>query len=210
MKLQLKGKRFGRLTVLREEGRTKQKQVKWLCRCDCGKEKIIVGVALTGGLVVSCGCYRREASSKRLMGKQIGKKHGFSQDEEMAPTYNVWCDIKRRCYNKNNTHYKWYGERGITVCERWRKSFENFLADMKKRPEGLTLDRINNNGNYEPANCRWVTRREQSNNRRNTIFIETKEGKCALADVCRKLGAKYDHLYLLYKQGKVSQIVDML
>lgn len=149
------GQRFGRLVVLRRLGSAKYGESTWLCRCDCSKNKVILGHSLRQGLTKSCGCLQRERAS------QTKKKHGASTTE----TYYIWAGMRTRCKNPKATPYKNYGGRGISVCERWN-SFDNFLADMGERPPGLSIDRIDNDGNYEPDNCRWATQSEQTGNQR--------------------------------------------
>lgn len=159
-KIPMIGKRFGRLSVVAEEGRTKTGMVRWLCECDCGKTIVVRGTHLRQGLVSSCGCFRREASSER--NKTHGKKN--------SRIYRTWRNMKTRCFNHNHEHYKDYGGRGITVCKEWQNSFEAFLEYVSNLPHfgepGYSLDRINNDGNYEPGNVRWATAKEQRNNQR--------------------------------------------
>ena len=104
------------------------------------------------------------------------------------PSYSSWSNMKTRCYNKNNKDYKYYGDRGITVCDRWIASFKDFLEDMGNRPDGMTLDRIDNNSNYELSNCRWATRNEQNNNRRYNYSIEFRGKKRNAAQIARMIG----------------------
>jgi hypothetical protein len=157
----LSGKVFGKLTVIRDAGRDKWGQVIWLCRCDCGNEKTIVGGNLRrkhGN--VSCGCVQTEHALKACT------KHGHTKNRNPTREYRSWQSMKRRCLEKAHVHYGNYGGRGITICERWVDSFENFFSDMGECPAGYTLDRIDPNGNYESSNCRWASWSQQASNKR--------------------------------------------
>ena len=158
--IDLTGQRFGRLTVLHRDGSTSCRHAAWKCQCDCGEVRTICGKHLRSGNTKSCGCLNRE-----LLSEGLATTHGMTRHGREAGVYGSWRSMRERCQNSNATHYAYYGGRGVTVCERW-ESFENFLADMGPRPEGLSLDRINNEGNYEPGNCRWATRKQQAHNRR--------------------------------------------
>ena len=163
-KRNLLGKKFGRLTVLEDTGeRYNQKLVIWKCKCDCGEYKNVSSNSLLTGGTKSCGCLQKERT-KESSKKKI--KHGHKKSNQITPTYSTWQSMKRRCLNEDNHNFKYYGGRVIMICERWMV-FENFLADMGERPEGKTLDRINNDGHYEPSNCKWSTSKEQANNRSN-------------------------------------------
>lgn len=154
---QLAGQVFGRLTVI-ERFRSRNGRVTWVCRCACGKLHEAVSNALTSGHTKSCGCWKDERNTS------TAPTHGHaSRKTGLSPTYQSWRGMWTRCTNPNVKSYKDYGGRGITICSRWER-FENFLADMGERPAGRTLDRENVNGNYEPGNCRWATRKEQAMN----------------------------------------------
>lgn len=156
-RIDLTGRKFGRLTVL-EYAETRGKTIYWLCQCECGNKKLVQGNLLKNGQTTSCSCHRKETCSKT--GK-AAKTHGMSE----TPTYNSWECMRARCYNPHNASFKYYGGAGITVCDRWKNSFENFLADMGERPEGTTIDRIDAGGNYEPSNCRWADAKTQALNK---------------------------------------------
>lgn len=157
----LTNKRFGRLFVVALHKVTERKRVYWQCWCDCGKEKSIRSDGLTSGAVQSCGCLGVEVRSAATALRSF--RHGMVG----SPTYRSWSQMKVRCQVPTNHKFKDYGGRGITVCDRWQ-SFANFLVDMGDRPPGTSLDRINNDGNYEPGNCRWADAKTQRNNRRDS------------------------------------------
>jgi hypothetical protein len=156
----LTGKTFGRLTVIRV-GMRKAGKVYWLCNCECGKTKNISSINLTKGRASSCGCFRT------VLLTEATTKHGHTANWKRSSEYMAWCSMKYRCNNPNNKRYADYGGRGIKVCDRWMDSFENFLSDMGTKPsKAHSLDRINNNGDYTPFNCRWATAVEQNRNKR--------------------------------------------
>jgi hypothetical protein len=157
---QLQDVRFGRLIVLQEVEPTiyfyrkgKVRARNFLCLCDCGTEKVIRMSAIKSGLTKSCGCYNSEKTIER------NYKHGFSTRSDKHPLYGVWKTMKHRCYNPNAEFYKYYGGKGITVCPEWRNDAEAFIKWSLQNGwvKGLEIDRINNNSNYEPSNCRYVT-----------------------------------------------------
>jgi hypothetical protein len=155
----LTGLVFGKLTVIKYNGKAgKNKNSMWLCKCECGNEKSIRTSHLTSNLVISCGCY--------------GKTRGIKHNKHKTPEYRAWIGMKQRCYNQKFSKYHLYGGKGITVCDRWLESFENFYEDMGDRPKDKTsLDRINSDLGYSKENCRWATDIEQSNNTNRNVFI---------------------------------------
>lgn len=152
----LSGRKFSRWTVLGFSHATPNKY--WYCECECGTVRAVPANTLASGVSKSCGCLCIELG--------LRKKHGKSGES----IYAIWLGILSRCRNKNNIYYNYYGGRGITVCDRWLK-FENFLKDMGDRPNGMSIDRIDVNGNYEKSNCRWATWKEQANNKRTNTFL---------------------------------------
>lgn len=171
VKKDLVGRVFGRLTVLSEADKAGGIRIKWLCRCECGNTATISGTSLVSGNCKSCGCIARELLIQR------NKSHGHSG----TPLYMVWKTMHQRCSNPNNKDYSDYGGRGIRVCRRWDK-YENFLADMGDRPDGMTLDRRDNSKSYSKGNCRWVTMSRQNRNRRDTRMVTWNGKTQPLAD----------------------------
>lgn len=178
------GKRFGRLLVLSDDKVYLQRRTCTVV-CDCGVKKTMLRSSLTAG-AKSCGC----------LTKEVHTKHGLYG----TPEYNTWSSMIARCLKPQSTTYHKYGGRGITVCERW-KDIHNFIEDMGPRPKGTSIERINNNGNYEPGNCRWATSTEQGRNKRNNNLI-TAFGETHTASYwAEKLGTNKNLVYVRIRQG---------
>ena len=150
---------IGRLTLL--EGIRIGTRAAWVCLCECGSKKEIRMDSLKSGATVSCGCFSAEATASR------GTKHGLVG----TAGYSSWAAMMNRCYRQSHDSFMYYGARGITVCDRWHDA-ALFIEDMGQPEKGNQIDRINTDGNYEPANCKWSSRRQNVNNRRNTLFLE--------------------------------------
>jgi hypothetical protein len=174
------GKRFGRLVVLAYAERSF-----WRCQCDCGHDAIVKTDALNSGKTQSCGCLQPFVTRARSF------RHGHAARGKRSKAHGLWADMIQRCTNPNVAKYPIYGGRGIRVCERWRE-FANFLADMGEPPPGLTLDRIDTNGNYEPGNCRWLDQRGQQNNRRNNRLLTFNGKTLGITEWSRRSGV-YRH-----------------
>lgn len=176
---------FGRLTATSPSHKTKRRQWHWNCICGCGASCIAASTNLGSGATKSCGCLNKEVATARAT------THGRTG----TPIYHTWVSMRDRCNNSNNKRYPAYGGRGITVCERW-SSFENFYEDMGERPKGKTLDRKDNNGNYEKDNCRWATKVEQSRNQRTNKMLSYKGKTQCLAAWCEELELPYNRTKL--------------
>lgn len=167
------GKIYGRLTVV-SAVESIGNHAAWNCLCQCGKETIVTGTHLRTGHTVSCGCFHRESIAI----------HGVHGSKE----YNAWNSMIARCYNEKSENYKNYGARGISVCDRWRESPVNFIADMGVCDKEKSLERIDVNGDYEPSNCKWATYTEQSRNKRNNNVIEFMGKKLCISEWAEVVG----------------------
>jgi len=191
-KKDIKGHKFGRLMVLEDVGRDKREEVLWRCICECGNEMVALGGNLRSGHTQSCGCLNKEICA------EAHTTHGLSKTSE----YHIWLGMIQRCHNPDNHAFKWYGARGIKVCDRWRYSFENFFEDMGKKPsDKYTIDRIDNDGDYCPENCKWVTRKEQANNTRSNSRHEFNGVVKNISGWADEYGMNYKTLYSRLERG---------
>lgn len=185
----LTGKKFGMLTALKKVGTDKNGEARWLCKCDCGNMTVVsrANLSINKTKTISCGCWRTKMITRH--------NHANSK------IYKTYTAMKQRCYNQNNPAYIYYGSRGIKVCDEWtdkENGFENFYnwATSNGYQENLTLDRIDNNGNYEPSNCRWVTMEYQDNNKRNNRYITYKGETHTVAEWAKKANIPYNKVYV--------------
>ncbi len=185
------GERFGRLTVSSRDGN------KWLCQCDCGGSNRVVTAKLLNGNVRSCGCLRKEIAGASL------RTHGASN----SLTYLRWRSMRARCLLPTSKSYPKYGGRGITICERWRDSFVNFLADMGECPgPEMTMERINNEKGYSPENCRWATRKEQNRNTSRSRMFRINGEQKTLSEWCEIFGVGY---YTAHKRLRLGKSIEV-
>lgn len=188
----------GRLTVVGRAENSPHGHTRWTCLCECGTVTIVTAPALKGAKTRSCGCLAREASRRTgFANRRHGNARGVAQSTR---TYNSWFHMIQRCTDPRSEHWRYWGARGIAVCERWR-TFENFLADMGERPPDRTLDRINNDGNYEPGNVRWATAAEQSRNTRRTRWITINGARRTFTEWCSLAGIYTSTAYVRLGRG---------
>jgi hypothetical protein len=185
----LTGRVFGRWTVL---SRCIDRPKYWRCRCACGNLKEVNGGNLRQGQTNSCGCWNAESTARRLT------THG----QTGTRAHNIWLCMKDRCLNPRNDRYEDYGGRGIRISPEWRDSFSAFLADMGHPPKGYSLERIDNDGNYEAKNCRWIPRSMQSRNKRKTVRISAFGREMLQADWARLLGVNSSHIWYATNKGR--------
>src|ERR1035437_10156474 len=185
--------RFGELTVLYDSGERLDGGVVWTAKCSCGNVTNVKAGNLKSGNTISCGHLRGEHNIEKWT------THGYTN----IPEYYSWCSMKARCSNPNKQEYNNYGGRDIAVCDRWLNSFENFYTDMGPKPsEDHSIDRYpNNDGNYEPGNCRWATQEEQGNNRRTNVIVNYKDKEYTIAQLSQECGIEYGTLQSRLKRG---------
>jgi len=188
--LDLTGKTFGRWTALHRAETVKQVTY-WACKCSCGTLRSVSSPSLMHGVSRSCGCLQKTP------GEHNSITHGMSDTSE----YQIWEAMIARCHNPSNKGFRSYGQRGITVCARWRESFTNFFSDMGARPERKSLDRIDNDGPYSPENCRWATRKEQANNTRQNRRITLNGVTLTHSEWAKRLGCPASTISTRLKRG---------
>lgn len=194
--IDLTGHKYGRLTVLERSTDPAHKRVHWRCRCDCGEELVVLAVSLRTGNTKSCGCFNSDSVSARM------KTHGHGG----TPEYYAWHGMIRRCTQPNHKSYKNYGGRGISVCSRWASSFERFLEDMGPRPSAKhSIDRIDNDGNYEPENCRWADAKTQARNSRKVRRVTVSSEEMTLKEACKRAGLKYGTVASRMSRGQTVE-----
>lgn len=196
MKKDLTGQKFGRWTVLSFD-KIDSHRTRWNCICECGNKRSVIRSSLILKKSTSCGCYGAE---RRLIGIKTKKvTHGKTVGGNQ-PIYRVWSNMMTRCYNKKSTKYNYYGGRGIVVCDKWH-IFQNFLDDMGDVKNGMTIDRIDVNGNYCKENCRWVSKKEQANNRRSNRKFIVNGKVMTLAQISESFNINYGTLWSRINRG---------
>lgn len=186
----ISGEVFGRLTAHRVVRRNKHNQLIWSCTCECGNETEALGFLLRRGETQSCGCLKRETIAK------VNYRHGRTRTK----IYAIWHSMMQRCYDNNSHAYQRYGGRGIEVCDKW-KSFDGFYADMGEKPDGMSLERINNDGNYSPDNVVWASDKAQANNRRSNVVLEYQGRKQTMQQWADESGVKIGTIWARLHRG---------
>lgn len=184
MVIDLTGQHFGRLTVIKRAANDKYDNARWLCKCECGAEKIVTCQGLRGGFVLSCGCYHKDKI------RELNTTHGGSNTR----LFSIWRGMRARCNKSRCEAYSYYGGRGIRICDEWNNDFASFRdwSLANGYDDSLTIDRIDTNGNYEPSNCRWVTRKVQQNNTRRTRLFTIDGETKSIAEWCRIYGVPHE------------------
>ena len=180
----IEGLRFGRLVAVSRTSKSCPRGVYWLCRCDCDEYVEVLVAQLNSKAKQSCGCLHLDSARNKHIKH---RSHGLHN----SPTYKTWKSMLERCRNPANSSYKYYGAKGISVCDEWLNSFKNFLDDMGVRPNGTTLDRINNSEGYSKTNCKWSTYKEQARNRRTTVKIHFDGNELTLSEYATLVGLSY-------------------
>lgn len=187
--IDMSGLKCGALTVINRSGSNKRGEIIWLCKCVCGSKREFRGPLLRNGTATNCGC----------MGRVKGK-HGHAKKDSETETYQSWLHMRQRCNNQNNDSYEQYGGRGITICSSW-DSFEKFLSDMGERPNGTTLERVDNEKGYSRSNCQWSDKKSQQRNRRSNHIIKTKRGEMCISEAAELYGINQSVLGARIRRG---------
>ncbi len=190
-RIDLTGRRVSRWTVLYFVP-TDGRRTMWMCRCDCGVEKLVNADNLLARRTQSCGCVRIEVTASR------STTHGETVNRKRSKTYCAWIKAKERCYDPNCERFPSYGGRGITMCIDWKDSFQAFVRDMGVCPAGFSLERKDVNGDYCPDNCEWIPLKRQYQNKQNTRWVEYQGKRMSLSDCARLAGVKYKRLHKLF------------
>jgi hypothetical protein len=198
------GQKFGRLTLISLMPNKRYRT--FFCKCDCGNTLVIRGDSILRSKLPSCGCYFKEIM------RELQHRSHITHNKTNTRIYKEWQNMKKRCLYPNFEHYDRYGGRGISICPEWKEHFESFYkwAIANGYNDTLTLDRVNNDGNYEPANCRWATRTEQVNNRCDTVFINYENNRETLASLSKILGLTYSNVKTKYYRGKLTGYLEAL
>lgn len=204
--IDLTGRKYGRLTVIKHIGKDKYNNAIWECKCSCGNIINTRGSTLRNGKIKSCGCLHKE------MTKQLAKNN-ITHNMSNTRLYRTWQSMKSRCYYKQNNRYKYYGANGVKVCDKWLNDFQTFhdWAIKNGYNDNLTIDRMDVNGNYEPNNCRWVTNEEQQRNKRNNkTYTIDGETRC-LSEWCEKLNLNYNTVQTrLHRNWSIEKALELL
>lgn len=208
----LTGQKFGRLTAIKKDDTKKSRKAYWICLCNCGNIKSVRSDSLQAGRIRSCGCLKKEQDKTNLQKSEVKKKtKRFGEPYGKIRIHTIWANMKSRCYNQNDKRYKDYGGRGICVCKEWKDDFFGFYewAINNGYNDNLTIDRIDNIGNYNPNNCRWVTIEDQCNNRRSNINITIGNETKTLKQWCDIFDLPYRRIYRRYKLNPNRSIDDL-
>lgn len=199
----LTGKKFGMLTVIGLQD-TDSRKTYWVCQCDCGNIKVVRSDSLKSGAIRSCGCMKKAQEKINLTKHHSHKMSG-------TRIYHIWRGMKDRCYNVHSPSYYRWGGRGITICDEWKDNFSAFYSWAMENgySENLTIDRIDNNGNYEPSNCRWATMEEQSRNRQSNVVIQIGNSKRTLKEWCEIFELEYGTILERYHNNGFESIDDL-
>lgn len=204
--INLTGKQYGRLTVIKHIGKDKYNNAIWLCQCSCGNIITIRGATLRSGKAKSCGCLHKE------MAKQLAKNN-ITHNMSNTRLYRIWQSMKSRCYYKQNNRYKYYGANGIKVCDEWLNNFQAFYnwAIDNGYKENLTIDRIDTNDDYKPSNCHWATNLEQQRNKRNNKTYTINGETLCLSEWCEKLDLNYNTVSSrLHRNYTIEKALELL